>query len=107
MKGGFRRSHQIARDSKVVSQGIRRSDRKYAKDSRGICQYLGDVVDRAVAATGENRVAAGVDRSVGFFDGMFWRLCGNQFSFDSAAGSTASADSKSFCRCLLPPEAGL
>ncbi len=102
MKGSFRRSRQVTRDSKVVSEGIRRPDRKYAENSRGISQYLGDVVDRAVAATCEDRVATRRDGSLGLLGSVFSGFCRDEFSFDSAAGQHVERGMQIFLALLAP-----
>ena len=55
------------------------------RDGR-IRQHLRDVVDGAVAAAGEDRVATGVDGPPSFVAGVIGRLRGNQIRFH-ASGS--------------------
>jgi hypothetical protein len=68
----------------VVRERVRGAHRQNRHCGRRVGENLSDVVDGAIAAAGEDRVATGVDGAASFFHGVMGRFSGNQVGFHAA-----------------------
>ena len=62
----------------VVRERIGRAHRENGQRGGSVSEDLSDVVDGAVAATGKDGVAAGVDGAASFLDGVMGRFRRNE-----------------------------
>lgn len=68
-----------------MSERVRRAHGQHGEGTRGIGEYLNDVVDGAIAAAGEDGVTSGENGLTGMFESVGAGMRENEFGVDACA----------------------